>query len=332
MKNVKPRSFIIPVMLFAFSLILAVFAASVLAAADVYPSKPVRLVVPIPPGSGPDLLGRLIATKLTERLGKQVIVENHGGAGGVIGSEMVAKAAPDGYTLLFISASYPNNAAIYKLPFDPVNSFTPIAKLGSSMSALVVHPSIPANSVKELIALAKQKPGQLIWATSGVGSNQHLQAELFKIKAGIDIKIVQFKGGGQAMIDLVGGHSHIGLGGITSMSSYIESGKLRVLATGGKKRSTILPNVPTISEAGVPGYEAAGWWGIIAPAGTPAAIIDRLNQELKAILATDDIKKWALSEGADMDYLGPNEFGQFVASEIIIMTRIVKEANIKVDK
>jgi tripartite-type tricarboxylate transporter receptor subunit TctC len=313
------------------SSVSAVCASPLFAAADIYPSKPVRLIVPNAPGAGPDIFARLMAVKLSERLAKQFIVENHAGAGGVIGSEMAAKAVPDGYTLLFVAAFYPNNAALYKLPFDPVNSFTPIAKLGSSPAALFVHPSVPANSVKELIALAKQKPGQLLWAASGVGSNQHLQAELFKTKTGIDVKIVQFKGGSSFMNDILGGHSQIGISTIVQAIPFIKAGNVRALGVGGLKRSTILPDVPTISEAGVPGYEATGWWGMLAPAGTPVAIVEKLNNEFKAILISDELKKFFASEGAQMDYLAPAEFGAFVSEQITRWTQVVKDANIKVE-
>ncbi len=332
MKDMKPRVMMGLVMMLALSVMLGKSVGSVFAAADAYPSKVVRIVVPIVPGSSPDSVARLIAGKLTERLGKPVIVENHGGAGGVVGSEMVAKSAPDGHTMLIIAAFYPINAAVYKLPFDPVKSFSPIAKLGSGASLLVAHPSLPANSVKEFIALAKQKPGQLIWATSGVGSNQHLAAELFKLKTGTDFKIVQFKGGGPALTDMLGGHSHVATGTISVMLPHIKSGKLKVLANCGPKRSEILPDVPTASESGVPGYEVMGWWGFLAPAGTPAAIINRLNSELKAILNSDEIKKLFLGEGSEVEYLGPNEFGKFVAAEINRWSQVVKEGNIKVEQ
>jgi len=310
--------------------LLLAFSTAV-AAADSYPSKPVRLVIPFPPGGSNDIVGRLIAAKLTERLGKQVIVDNRGGAGGVLGSEMVAKADPDGYTLLIVSAAYGFNPALYTLPFDPVKSFTPIAKLASGPNSLVVHPSVPANSVKELIALAKQKPGQLINACAGVGSFQHMGTELFKMMAGIDFKIVQFKGGGPAMIDQLGGHSQFSLGSLIQTLPHIQSGKFRVLATGGAKRSAILPNVPTIAEAGVPGYEATNWWGIFVPAGTPGPIVDRLNREIKTLLSSAEVQKLFLNEGADVDYIGPAEFGPFVEREITKWGKLVKEANIKVE-
>jgi tripartite-type tricarboxylate transporter receptor subunit TctC len=331
MKNIKSWLFKTLIMLPAFSFAFGVSAMAVFAAADTYPNRPVRFVVPIPPGSSPDIVGRLIATKLTERLGKQVIVENHGGAGGLVGSEMVAKAPPDGYTLMPIAAFFATNPAFYKLPFDPLKDFAPIAKLGTGTMVLVVHPSVPANSLKELIALAKQKPGQLIFATSGAGGFQHLVAELLKSMAGIDVKIVQFKGGGPASVDLLGGHSQIGISTLAQMLPHIKSGKLKVLATCGLKRSTVLPDVPTVAESGVPGYEASAWWGIVAPAGVPAPIVDRLNKELKEILVSDELKKFFQNEGAEMDYLGPAEFGKFIAQDINKWVRLVKEANIKAD-
>jgi tripartite-type tricarboxylate transporter receptor subunit TctC len=301
-------------------------------AADSYPSKPVKLVIPFPPGGSNDIVGRLMAGKLSERLGKQIVVENRGGAGGVLGTEMVAKSEPDGYTLLIVSAAYGFNPALYKLPFDPTKSFTPIARLGSGPNSLTVHPSVPANSVKELIALAKQKPGQLINACAGVGSFQHMGTELFKMMTGIDFKIVQFKGGGPAMIDQLGGHSDFSLGSLIQTLPHIKSGKFRILGTGGAKRSAILPDVPTISEAGVPGYEATNWWGIIAPAGTPAPIVERLSNDLKVILASDEVQKLFQKQGAEADYLGPAEFAPFIAGEIAKWGKVVKEANIKIDK
>ncbi|MEI7671962.1 MAG: tripartite tricarboxylate transporter substrate binding protein [Deltaproteobacteria bacterium] len=312
------------------SVMLTLFTATVVLAADAYPSKPIRLIIPFPPGGSNDIVGRLIAVKLSESLGKQVVVDNRGGAGGVLGTEMVAKAEPDGYTLLIASAAYAFNPALYKLPFDPLKAFAPIAKLGSGPNSLTIHPSVPANSVKELIALAKQKPGQLINGCAGVGSFQHMGTELFKIMAGIDFKIVQFKGGGPAMIDQLGGHSQFSLGSLIQTLPHIQSGKFKILGTGGSKRSSILPNVPTIAET-VPGYEATNWWGILAPAGTPAPIVDRLNKEIKTLLTSEEVKKLFLNEGADIDYLGPVEFGPFIGKEITKWGKVVKEANIKVE-
>jgi tripartite-type tricarboxylate transporter receptor subunit TctC len=317
--------------LLALSVVLAVSTTAALAAAESYPSKPVRLIIPFPPGGSNDIVGRLIGAKLSERLGKQVIVENHGGAGGVLGSEMVAKSAPDGYTILMVSAAYAFNPALYKLPFDPIKDFAPVAKLATGPNSLVLHPSVPAHTVKELIALLKAKPGELICAAAGVGSFQHLGTELFKIMAGVDFQIVQFKGGGPAMVDQLGGHSQMSLGSLIQTMPHIKSGKFRVLGTGGLKRSVILPDVPTISEAGVPGYEGTNWWGILAPAGTPAPIVERLNKELSAIVLAPEVQKQFLNEGAEVDYMGPAQFGPYIAGEIPKWTKVVKEANIKVE-
>lgn len=317
--------------LLALSIVLAVSTATAVAAADSYPSKPVRLVIPFPPGGSNDIVGRLIATKLTERLGRQVIADNRGGAGGVLGTEQAAKAEPDGYTLLLISAAHAINPALYKLPYDHDKAFVPVAKLGSGPNVLTVFPGLPVNSVKDLIALAKEKPGQLVCSAAGVGSFQHLGSELFKTMAGIDIMIVQFKGGGPAMIDALGGHSQISLGSLIQTVPHIRSGKLKALGTGGLKRSAILPDVPTIAEAGVPGYEATNWWGILAPTGTPQAIVDRLYKEISVILASADTKKLFQSEGADTDLLGPAEFGSFIKAETAKWGRVVKQADIKVE-
>ena len=331
MPNMKSAQSKIFGILLALLAAIAVFTAATAFAADAYPSKPVRLVIPFPPGGSNDIVGRLIAAKLTERLGKQVVVDNRGGAGGVLGSEIAAKSDPDGYTLLIASAAYGFNPALYKLPFDPVKSFTAIAKLGSGPNSLTVHPSVPAKTVKEFIALAKQKPGQLINSCAGVGSFQHMGTELFKMMAGIDFKIVQFKGGGPAMIDQLGGHSHFSLGSLIQTIPHVQSGRFRILGTGGLKRSAILPDVPTIAEAGVPGYDVTNWWGIVAPSGTPAPIVEKLNKEIKALLASDEVKKLFLNEGAEVDYLGPAEFGPFIAREITKWGKVVKEANIKVE-
>ena len=293
-----------------FALTIAIPLSASVAAGDSYPSKPVRLIIPFAPGGSTDIIGRLVAAKLSERLGKQVVAENHGGGGGTIGMELVAKSQPDGYTLLFTSSAIAINPLLYKVPYDPVKSFIAIAKLGNGPVVLTVHPGVPANSVKELIALAKKQPGKLVCAAAGMGSFMHLGSELFKMMAGIDILIVQFKGGGPAMIDTMGGHSQISLGTLTQSLPQIKAGKLKVLGFGGSKRSKLLPEVPTISEAGVPGYEAAIWWGLFAPAGTPKAIVDRVYKELAVILNSEDTKKIYETQGAEAELLGPAEFVQ----------------------
>ena len=305
-------------------------ASMAVAAAVPYPGKPVRLIVPMSAGGGTDVIARRITAKMSERLGRQVMVENHGGGGGIIGTEMVAKAEPDGYTLIIINATNTIQPALQKLPYDLLKSFAPVARVGSSSHVLLVHPSVPVNSVKELIALAKQKPGQLVFSSLGAGSFGHMEVELFKIMAGINIKIVQFKGAGPAVIDLLGGHSQALIGSIAATLPHIKSGKLRALGSSGMKRSFILPDVPTIAEAGVPGYQATSWFGILAPAGTAATVVERLNQELREILASDEIKKALLDDGLAADYLGPAEFGAFLEREMAQWASVIKKANIKI--
>ena len=303
--------------------------SSALAASDAYPNKPVRLIIAFAPGGSTDIVGRLIATKLSERLGKQVVPENRSGAGGTVGTEMVMKAEPDGHTLLFTSAALAINPLLFKVPYDPVKSFVPIAKMGDGPVVLTVHPGVPANSVKELIALAKKQPGKMVSAAAGSGSFMHLATELFKMMAGIDIKIVQFKGGGPAMIDTMGGHSQISLGTLTQSLPQIKSGKLKALGYGGAVRSRLLPDLPTVSEAALPGYEAAQWWGLFAPAGTPKAIVDRLHKELAVIMKAEDTQKTFEVQGAEPDLLASAEFIKFIEAEGVKWGKVVKEGNIK---
>lgn len=329
MKNLLSKRFKTLGIMLSLAILMTIPTA--LFAADPYPTKPVRIVIPFPPGGSNDIVGRMIATKLSERLGRQVVAENKGGAGGVLGAEVVSKSAPDGYTLLFISASYAINPALYTLPYDHDRAFVPIAGLGSGPNVLAIHPSVPAASVKELIALAKKQPGKLICASSGAGSFQHLSSELFKSMTGLDFMIVQFKGGGPAMIDQLGGHSQFSLGSLTQSVPHIKSGKLKALGVGGKKRSSMLPDVPTIAEAGVPGYEATNWWGILAPAFTPKEVVERLNKELAVIMNTAETQKMFADQGAEADLMGPAEFGPFIATETAKWGKVVKQANIKVE-
>jgi tripartite-type tricarboxylate transporter receptor subunit TctC len=304
---------------------------TVAAAADVYPTKPVRLIVPFPPGGSNDIVGRMIGAQLGERLGKQVIIDNRAGAGGTLGTEIAAKSAPDGYTVLMISAAYAFNSALYKLPYDQATAFVPVSMLGTGPNVLAVFPGLPVSSLKELIALAKSKPGQLNYAAAGVGSFQHLASELFKMTAGLDIVGVQFKGGAPATIDVVAGHTQISLGSLIQALPHIRSGKLKPLAVSGAKRTSALPEVPTMAEAGLPGYEAYNWWGLVAPAGTPPAVVERLHKELAVILTSDETKKRLAAEGAEAVQMSPAEFGTFVANETVKWARVVKEANIKAE-
>jgi tripartite-type tricarboxylate transporter receptor subunit TctC len=301
------------------------------AAAQSYPTKPVRLIIPFPPGGSNDVVGRMIATQLSARLDKPVIVENPGGAGGLIGAELAARSQPDGYTLLLISVAYAFNPSIYKLPYDPATAFTPVAMLGSGPVVIAVTPKLPVNSLKELIALARAKPGELNYATAGVGSFQHLASELFKLQAGVDIVHIPFKGGGPAMIDVIAGNTQIAIGSLIQMLPQIQGGKLKALGVGSASRIPALPDLPTISEAGVPGYEVTNWWGIVAPAGTPRPIIDRLNKELTAVVASPETKKRFESEGAEPLSMGPDESGRFIAAETAKWARVVKDAGIRAE-
>jgi tripartite-type tricarboxylate transporter receptor subunit TctC len=332
-KRTMPKRSFMPLTVLVVLLVLAAALplSAPLAASDPYPSKPVRLIIAFAPGGSTDIVGRLIALKLSERLGRQVVPENRSGGGGTIGAEMVMKADPDGHTLLFTSAAVVINPLLFKVPYDPVKSFIPIAKMGDGPVVLTVHPGVPANSVKELIAIAKKQPGKLVSAAAGGGSFMHLATELFKMMAGIDIKIVQFKGGGPAMIDTMGGHSQISLGTLTQSLPQIKSGKLKALGYGGSARSKLLPDVPTVSEAGVTGYAAAQWWGLFAPAGTPKAITDRLYKELEVILKAEDTQKTFEVQGAEPDLMGSAEFVKFIDAEGLKWGKVVKEGNIKAE-
>jgi tripartite-type tricarboxylate transporter receptor subunit TctC len=306
-----------------------VLALTAPVAADDYPNRPVRLIIPFPPGGSNDVVGRVIATHLGEQLGKQVIVDNRGGAGGVIGTDAASKAAADGYTILVISLAHAVNPWLYALPYDPIKAFTPIGVMAKGPNVLSVNPELPVKSVKELVALAKQKPGDLQYASAGVGSFQHLGAELFKLQAGVDMLHVPFKGGGPAMVDVMGGHTKVIFSSLVQTTPHIKSGKLRPLGVGGTQRSTVLPEVPTIAEAGVPGYAAENWWGLVAPAGTPPAVVARLHKELTAAQNNSEVKKYFDREGATIIKMSTADFGNFMQSEMAKWGRVVKEGKIK---
>jgi tripartite-type tricarboxylate transporter receptor subunit TctC len=296
--------------------------------ADDYPTKPIRLVIPFPPGGSNDVVGRLVARHLSDALGQQVYVDNRGGAGGTIGTDIAAKAPPDGYTLLVVSLAHAVNPWLYTLPYDHANAFTPIASFGSGTNVLAVHPEFPVNSVKELIALARQKPGELQYASAGIGSFQHLGGELFKLMAGVDIVHVPYRGGGPAMIDVIGGHTKIIFSSLIQTTPHVKAGQLKALATGGAKRNPVLPDVPTIAEAGVPGYEANNWWGMLAPAGTPPAIVDKLNKAVSAALDAPELQSQFAKEGAAVVKMTPAEFGAYIEAETAKWGRVVKEGHI----
>ena len=306
-------------------------ALSVPAAAQDYPTKPIRLIIPFPPGGSNDVVGRMIALQLGERLGRQVIVDNRGGAGGIIGTEAASKAAPDGYTLLIISIAHAVSPWLYKLQYDPIKSFVPVSILASGPNVLVVHPSLGVHSVTELIALAKEKPGQLNYASAGIGSFQHLGGELFKLTAGINMVHVPYKGGGPAMTDVLGGYTKIMFSSMVQTTPFVLNGQLRALGTSGARRNPALPDVPTIAEAGLPGYEATNWWGIVAPAGTPPEIVEKLHTEIAAVQESPKTKEQFAAQGADIVQMTSAEFGSFIEKEINKWERVVKEAGIKAE-
>ncbi|HTF14102.1 MAG TPA: tripartite tricarboxylate transporter substrate binding protein [Burkholderiales bacterium] len=309
--------------------LLASLAA--VAGAQAYPGKALRLIIPYPPGGSNDIIGRMSAAQLGERLGTQVIADNRGGAGGLIGTEMAAKSPADGYTLLLISVGHAFNPSMYKLPYDPAAAFAPVAMLGTGPVALAVTAGVPVSSVKELVALAKQKPGQLHYASGGVGSFSHLASALFMSQSGVDVVHVPFKGGAPALIDVIAGNTQIAIGSLVQTLPHIKTGRLKLLGVGGAKRVAGLPDVPTIAEVGVPGYEAVAWWGVLAPAGTPRAIIERLHQEFSVILTSAETKKRFESEGAEALQMTPDEFGRFIAAETTKWAKVVKDVGIRAE-
>lgn len=294
-----------------------------------YPTKPVRIIVPFPPGGSNDIIGRFIANKLALRMGRQFVIDNRGGADSVIGTSLAATSPPDGYTLLIASVTYAMVSATgKKLSYDPVKSLVPVATLGIGPNLFATWPGLPVHSIKDLIALAKAKPGQLRYASSSTGGNHHFAAELFKLMAGIDIMQIPYKGGGPAMVDVMGGNVEIAVATLISAIPHVRSNRLRPLGVSSLKRSPIMPEVPTVSEAGVPGYEGSIWWGILAPAGTPTGIINRLNTEVGAILREPDTIKSLESQAAEPMISSPEEFRKHIVNQIAKWTKVAKESGI----
>jgi len=302
------------------------------AQAQDYPSKPIRIIVPFSPGGAVDGPTRAVAQELSKRLKQQVIIENKPGAGATIGSELVAKSAPDGYTLLLASQTNAISASLYpRLNFAPVDDFVGVSLLGREPGVLVVHPSLPAKNVAELVALAKAKPGELNYASSGNGSGQHLFMALFASMAGVKLTHVPYKGSGQATTDLLAGTVPMAVPGTQAMLKHIKDNKLRPLATTGVTRSPRLPDVPTLAEAGLTGYSAYVWMGLLAPKGTPPAIVERLNREIKAALATTEVTTFMNDAGIEMVGSTPAEMDAYFREERDRWARIVKETGAKVD-
>jgi len=303
-----------------------------LASSSDFPVKPIRVIVPYAPGGGTDTTGRILAQKLTDKLGQSVIVDNRPGAAGIIGSDIVAKAAPDGYTLLVVAGAHAINPSLYrKLPYDTVKDFAPVAFLVTAPNILVVNTSIPANSVKELIALVKAKPGQLSFGSGGIGQTPHLAGELFKSMAGVTINHIPYKGGAPATTDLIGGRISMMFGGMVLTLPYVKAGRLRALATTGATRSKAVPDLPTIAESGLPGYEADEWFGAFAPASTPRNILQKLNTNTRDILVTPDAQQQFAGLGAEFVDMNVREFADFVKKQIAKWANVVKDANIQAE-
>jgi tripartite-type tricarboxylate transporter receptor subunit TctC len=315
--------------------IAVLFATALLACtarAQDYPSKPIRIVVPFSPGGAVDGPTRVVAQELGKRLKVQVIIDNKPGAGATIGSGEVAKAAPDGYTLLLASQTNAISASLYpRLPFAPIDDFIGISLLGREPGVLVVHPGLPVKSVAELIALAKARPGELNYASSGNGSGQHLFMAQFASMAGIKLTHVPYRGSGQATTDLLAGTVPISMPGTAGMVAHIKAGKLRPLATSGATRSPQLPDVPTLSESGLAGYAAYVWMGLLAPRGTPPAIIDRLHRELKAVMAVPELRAYFAEAGIEIVASTPAEMDSYFRDERDHWARVVRESGAKID-
>jgi len=310
---------------------VATMGAGVCLAQD-YPAKPIRMVIPFSPGGATDVPGRLLAQKLSESLGYQVVVDNRPGAGSINGTDIVAKAAPDGYTLLAIAASFTITPNLRKkLPFDPVRDFAPVSQLVILPHVLVVHPAVPAKSVKELIALLKAKPGELNCAISGIGTSTHLALEQFMYMTGTKMLPVPYKGGAPGVTALLGGQVQTYFATISTSLPHIRSGKLRALAVTSAKRSSVAPELPTISEAGVPGYEHSSWVGILAPAKTPRPVIEKLHGEIVKIVHAPDVKKLFLRDGLEPVGNSPAEFAAIIKAEIAKWQKLVKSAGIPVE-
>jgi tripartite-type tricarboxylate transporter receptor subunit TctC len=315
--------------------VLAALTAALIASnatAQTFPSKPLRFIVPFPAGGGTDLLARALATKLREALGQPVVVDNRGGAGGVVGSELAARAAPDGHTLLLGSpGSLSVNPQLGKLAYDPVRDFAPVVQATLSPFTLSAHPAMPVNSVKDVIALAKAKPGMLNYGTSGAGAMGHIAGEQFKLLAGLNIVHVPFKGSATATTALISGEVQLTFENLPVALPHARNGKLKILAVGSVERSPTAPELPTMREAGVPGYEAVTCFGVVVPAGTPRPVIDRLNRELVRILRETDVRDTLGSRGMEIAAGSPEAYGEYLRREFKLFGDIIRKANIRIE-
>jgi tripartite-type tricarboxylate transporter receptor subunit TctC len=297
-------------------LLLSLLAPFLASADPTYPNRPVRLVIPFATGGSNDIVGRFMADQLQKRLGEPFVVDNRGGAGGTLGTDFVAKSKPDGYTLLLISTPHTANASLYKkLPYHPIKDFLPIARIGTAPQVISVYPGLPVKTLPELITYVKARPNQVNFVSSGVGSSQHLVTEMFASQAGLQLVHIPYKGAGAALADVAAGHAQISVGTVVQGLPLIKADRLRPLAVSGNKRQPVLPDVPTASEMGLKGYDADNWWGILAPAGTPADVIQKLNTAIADILSKPETIKKLSDESATVSYQGPEEFSKFMAAE-----------------
>jgi tripartite-type tricarboxylate transporter receptor subunit TctC len=313
--------------------VLAVLLLSSLSCwSQTYPARSVRIVVPFAVGGPADIYGRFIGAKLSETLGQPFVVENRPGGGSIVGTDVVAKSAPDGYTLLMMSNTHTvNETLIPKKPFELMRDLAPITGVNSSDLLMVIHPSVPANNLKEFIALAKSKPGGLNYASSGPGTPYHMAGELFKYMAGVDIVHVPHKGSDQARTAILGGQVHMMFDAITTMAGHARGGKVKAIGSSGKSRSAVTPDVPTVSEAGVPGYEATIWLGLMAPATTPRPILEKLNAEVNKVINAPDVKENWGKQGAQPMGMSVDEFGKFLRADVQKWSKLVKDTGMKVD-
>ena len=315
------------------ALVLAAVAPCGAAAADAYPSRPIRMLVAFAPGGGTDIIGRIVAQGIGAALKQQVVVENRPGAGGNIGTELAARAAPDGYTLITSgTGAHAINPSLYaRIPYDAIKDFTPVSLVASTPYLMVVHPSVPAKTVREFIALAKAKPGSINMASSGNGGMPHLAGELFQLMAEVRLTHVPYKGTGAVFPDLIGGHVQVLFGDIVATSPHVKSGKLRALGITSPERSPNLPEIPTIAESGVPGYDAVGWFGVFAPAGTPSDIVARLNEAIREHVQKPEVKARLSSLGADVVASTPEAFAAKQRADLERWAKVIKAANVKVE-
>ena len=296
-----------------------------------YPTKPIRLIVPFPPGGSTTIVARLIGQKLTESWGQQVVVDNRGGGNTIIGSDAMVKAAPDGYTLLHVTSTHVINPSLLKTPYDAVKDFAPVATMVATETLMVVNPSVPANNLQEFIALAKAKPGQLNFASSGSGTTNHLAIELFSILAGVKMQHIPHKGAGPAVTDLIGGQVQLFMNNALPLTPFVKAGRIRAIAVSGETRLRSLPDVPTFTQAGLPGYDVKSWQGILAPAKTPKAVIDKLSLEVARILRMPEVRDNLLVMGADPFVSTPQQFSELIKADLVKYAKLIKDAKIKLE-